>query len=204
MTEIRHIVFDVGKVLLHYDPHLAYVDLIPDHDERAAFLSTVCTTEWNVAQDRGRSWEDAEAEAIARHPEKGDLIRAYRKRWSMMVPHAYEDTVAILRALLAAGRDVTLLTNFAHDTFREAQARFKFLTEARGVTVSGEVQLLKPELEIYDHHSETFGLEPSATLFFDDSPKNVEGARAAGWKSELFQSAEKMRNDLELYGVAPA
>ena len=201
MNEIRHIVFDVGRVLIHYDPHLAFAELIADLAEREAFLREVCSHDWNVEQDRGRRWADAEAEAIARHPDKAELIRAFRRRWHMMIPHAYEDTVAILRELVAQGRDVTLLTNFAADTFREAQERFLFLTECRGVTVSGEVRLLKPEPAIYAHHANAFGLEPAATLFFDDSEKNVAAAREAGWSAELFTTPEKMRADLERYGI---
>ena len=201
MKDIRHVVFDIGRVLVHYDPHLAYVDLIADRGEREAFLRDVCSSDWNVEQDRGRSWEDAEAEATVRHPDKSELIRAFRANWHLMVSHAYEDSVAILRALIGLGHDVTLLTNFAADTFREAQKRFPFLTEARGVTVSGEVRLLKPDLEIYRRHAADFGLMPGATLFFDDSPKNVEGARKAGWNAELFTTAEGMRSDLLRYGV---
>jgi 2-haloacid dehalogenase len=201
MSDIRHIVFDVGKVLVHYDPELAYAEIIADPAERAAFLKEVCSGEWNVEQDRGRTWEEAETEAITRHPDKEELIRAFRRRWHMMVPHAYEDTVAVLRDLLGRGCDVTLLTNFAADTFREAQERFAFLTECRGATVSGEIRLLKPDPAIYAHHTKAFGLEPSATLFFDDSPKNVEGARAAGWRAELFTTPERMREDLGRYRV---
>jgi len=202
MTEIRHIVFDIGKVLIHYDPHLAYVDLIPDRDEREAFLRDVCSHEWNVEQDRGRSWEEAETEAIARHPDKAELVRAFRQRWHLMVSHAYDEVVAILRALIGRGHDVTMLTNFASDTFRQAQALYPFLAEGRGVTVSGDVRLLKPDARIYAHHAETFGLQPAATLFFDDSAHNVDGARDAGWHAELFQTPEKMQRDLARYGIA--
>jgi 2-haloacid dehalogenase len=202
MTEIRHIVFDIGKVLIHYDPHLAYVDLIPDRDEREAFLRDVCSHEWNVEQDRGRSWEEAETEAIARHPDKAELVRAFRQRWHLMVSHAYDEVVAILRALIGRGHDVTMLTNFASDTFRQAQALYPFLAEGRGVTVSGDVRLLKPDPKIYAHHAEAFGLEPKATLFFDDSAHNVDGARDAGWNAEVFQTPEKMQRDLARYGIA--
>lgn len=201
MSEIRHIVLDVGRVLVHYDPHLAYRELIPDDEERAAFFRDVCTHDWNVAQDRGRTWTEAEAEAIARHPDKEELIRAFRRRWHMMVSHSYDDSVTILRTLIAAGHDVTLLTNFASDTFREAQQLYPFLSESRGVTVSGEVKLLKPEPAIYAHHTQSFGLAPAATLFFDDSPANVEGARRAGWNAELFSDAEQMRSDLARHGI---
>jgi 2-haloacid dehalogenase len=202
MTEIRHIVFDVGRVLVHYDPHLAYDDLIADSAERESFLRDVCSSEWNVEQDRGRSWEEAEAEAIGRHPHKAELIRAFRKNWHLMVSHAYDESVAVLRSLIAMGHDVTLLTNFAADTFQEAQERFPFLAESRGVTVSGLVRLLKPDVEIYRRHAADFGLAPDATLFFDDSPKNVEGARMAGWHAEVFTSADQMRSELRRYGIA--
>ena len=196
MTEIRHIVFDVGKVLVHYDPHLAYTDLIPDEAERTAFLRDVCSHDWNQEQDRGRSWEEAEAEAISRHPTMAELIRAFRRNWDRMVSHAYEESVAVLRALVAKGHDVTLLTNFSADTFREARRRFPFLNENRGATVSGEVRLIKPDPAIYAHHTKAFGLAPAATLFFDDSPANVGAAREFGWRAELFLSAEQMRADL--------
>ena len=202
MTDIRHIVFDIGRVLIHYDPHLAYVDLIPDEEERKAFLSEVCSHDWNVEQDRGRTWTEAEAEAIARHPEKAELIRAFRQRWHLMVSHAYDEVVAILRALIKRGHDVTMLTNFASDTFRQAQEMYPFLAESRGVTVSGDVRVLKPDPKIFAHHTEAFGLKPEATLFFDDSAHNVEGARAFGWNAELFETPEKMQRDLSRYGVS--
>lgn len=201
MTEIRHIVFDVGKVLVHYDPHQGYYELLPDIAERTAFLTHVCSSAWNQEQDRGRGWEEAEAEAIGRHPDKADLIRAFRQNWHLMVSHEYPDSIAILRRLLARGHDVTLLTNFAADTFRLAQKRFPALAETRGATVSGDVRLIKPDPAIYAHHTKSFGLTPSSTLFFDDSPANIAAARGQGWKAELFTSTEKLRHDLSRYGI---
>lgn len=201
MSDIRHLVFDVGKVLVHYDPHQGYYELIPDEAERSTFLSDVCSTAWNAEQDRGRTWEEAEAEAIGRHPDKAELIRAFRKNWHLMVSHEYPESVGILRALIARGHDVTLLTNFAADTFREAQRRFPALAETRGATVSGEVRLVKPDPAIYEHHTRSFELTPSATLFFDDSPANIEAARSHGWKAELFTSVEKLRADLIRYNI---
>lgn len=202
MMDIHHIVFDVGRVLVHYDPHQGYYDLLPDISERTAFLTDVCSSAWNQEQDRGRTWEEAEAEAIARHPDKQDLIRAFRRNWHLMVSHEYPESVAVLRALLARGHDVTLLTNFAADTFREAQRRFPALAETRGATVSGEVKLIKPDPAIYAHHTKSFGLTPSSTLFFDDSPANIEAARSVGWNAELFTSVAKLRDDLERHGIA--
>lgn len=202
MTAIRHIVFDIGKVLIHYDPNLPYSRLIPDEGERKWFFDNVCTHDWNIEQDRGRTWPEAEAEAIARHPDHAGNIRNFRQYWNEMVPHAYEDTVAIMTSLIDAGRDVTMLTNFADDTFDEASERFPFLKKPRGVTVSGRVKLIKPQREIYDLHARTFGLEPSKTIFIDDSQANVDGAIAAGWQAVLFTGAEKLKADLAERGVS--
>jgi 2-haloacid dehalogenase len=166
-----------------------------------AFFRDVCTHDWNIEQDRGRSWEEAEAEAVRRHPDKVDLIRAFRKNWHLMVDREYPESIALLRSLIAKGHDVTLLTNFAKDTFREAQRRFPALAESRGVTVSGDVRLIKPDPAIYEHHTRSFGLTPSATLFIDDSPANIEGARKTGWNAELFTGVEKLRDDLDRYEI---
>ncbi|HEX8048083.1 HAD family hydrolase [Rhizobium sp.] len=200
-TEIRHIVFDIGKVLIHYDPSLPYSRIIPDEAERDWFFANVCTHEWNIEQDRGRTWEEAEVLLIAEHPEREEQIRAFRKHWHEMVPHAYDDSIAIFEGLIAEGRDVTMLTNFASDTFREAQARFDFLNKPRGVTVSGDIGLIKPDVAIYDTHAKSFGLDPASTIFIDDSIANVEGARAAGWHAVHFTGAAKLRNDLAAYGI---
>ncbi len=193
---VTHVVFDIGKVLIHYDPDIPFRQIIPDDDRRAFFLSQVCSHEWNLEQDRGRPWPEAEAEAIGRHPEMAEEIRAFRRNWHRMVPHAYEGSVSILRSLIADGVDVTLLTNFASDTFREAQARFPFLKETRGVTVSGDIALIKPDRAIYDRHAASFDLDPAKTIFIDDSAPNVDGARQAGWQAIHFTDSERLQQDL--------
>ncbi len=200
-TDIKHIVFDIGKVLIHYDPNLPFSRVIPDEEERNWFFANVCTHDWNIEQDRGRTWEEAEDLLIAEHPDRAEQIRAFRKHWHEMVPHHYEDSVAILEKLVAEGRDVTLLTNFASDTFREAQERFPFLTRTRGVTVSGDIKLIKPDVAIYETHAETFDLDPASTIFIDDSLANVEGAKAAGWNAVHFTGADKLRADLKTFGI---
>jgi 2-haloacid dehalogenase len=198
---IRHIVFDVGQVLIHYDPAIPYRRIIPDDEERAWFLATVCNHAWNMEQDRGRGWREAEDLLIAQFPAQAERIRAYRRHWHDMVPHAYQDTVSVLEGVIKAGWDVTLLTNFAADTFEEAKARFAFFAWPRGATVSGRVKLLKPDPAIYHHHAEAFGLDPAATLFADDAPANVAAARAAGWHAVPFTGAETLRQDFAGFGI---
>lgn len=204
MSEIQHIVFDIGNVLLRWDPEIPFRRLIPDEAERQRFFTEVCTHDWNLEQDRGRSWPDAEADLIDRFPGHTTLIRAWRAHWHEMVPGSLEETTVILDQLISGGQDVTALTNFAEDTFVEAQERFPYLRQFRGVTVSGRVKLVKPDPDIYRLHADTFGLTPAATLFFDDTAVNVEAARAAGWKAERFVDAATMRADLARHGVLVA
>ncbi|WP_027487121.1 HAD family hydrolase [Allorhizobium undicola] len=201
MAEIRHIVFDIGRVLIHYDPNLPFSRIIPDEAERQWFFANLCTHEWNLEQDRGRSWADAEALLIAEHPEREAHIRAFRKHWREMVPHAYEGTVEIFKGLIEEGRDVTMLTNFAADTFTEARDIFPFLNLPRGVTVSGEIGLIKPDVAIYERHARDFDLSPAHAIFIDDSVANVEGAKLAGWQAVHFENPEKLKRDLQAYGV---
>ncbi len=200
-SPIDHIVFDIGKVLIHYDPNLPFSRIIPDAEERQWFFANVCTHDWNIEQDRGRDWAKAEAELIALHPERTADIRAFRENWQEMVPHAYDDSVAIMEGLIASGHDVTMLTNFASDTFREAQVMYPFLTKTRGVTVSGDVRLIKPDVAIYQLHAETFGLDPAKSVFIDDTLVNIDGAKAAGWHGLHFTGAEKLRQDLAGLGL---
>lgn len=202
MTEIRHIVFDIGKVILEWDPEIPYRRLIPDEAERRRFLDEVCTFEWNAEQDRGRTWREAEDLLIAEHPQLAPLIRGYFEHHHEMISGPVPGTVAIIEALAASGRDITALTNYSAETFPHAMATYPILGRFRGITVSGEVRLMKPDLAIYRLHADSFGLAPAATLFFDDNANNIAGARAAGWNAELFTSPEKMRDDLARYGVA--
>ena len=196
VTEINHIVFDIGKVLIAYDTEIPYLRLIPDEAERKHFLAEICSPAWNIEQDRGRAWEEAEAELTALHPEKASLIRAFRQNWHHMVGPAMEDVVAIMRRFIADGHDVTLLTNFASDTFRESQKRFAFLNEARGVTVSGDAKVIKPDPAIYQLHAATFGLAPEKTLFIDDSLPNILAAHSCGWHGAHFTGAAALEEEL--------
>lgn len=201
MTEIKHIVFDIGKVLIHYDPNLPFSRIIPDAQERQWFFENLCTHDWNIEQDRGRTWADAEQLLIEQYPDREEHIRAFRKHWREMVPHAYDGTVALFNSLMDAGKDVTMLTNFAADTFVEAREMFPFLNRPRGVTVSGEIGLIKPDVAIYQRHARDFDLEPASTIFIDDTVPNVEGAKAAGWQAVHFTSPEKLRDDLAGFGI---
>lgn len=204
MSGIDHIVFDLGRVVLRWEPELPYRQLIPDEAERRRFLTEVCNAEWLLRTDLGVSWAEAERDLIARFPADEAMIRAFRPHWHDMTPGTIAETIPILTGLLDGGHDVTALTNFASDTFDEISEREPVLKRFRGVTVSARARLAKPDLAIYRKHAADFRLVPSATLFFDDNPHNVEAARRAGWNAEVFTGAPQMRADLVRYGVTQA
>ncbi len=198
---IHHIVFDIGRVLIHWDFHAAYVEAIPDEMERTRFLEEVDFAGWNLLQDAGRSWKDGEDALIAEFPHYAELIRLFRRNWHLTVPHAIEDSVAIMRGLIRRGYDVTLLTNWSAETYPIATERYDFLGEPRGVTVSGEARIVKPDPAIFAHHEQTFELDPARTLFIDDSERNVAAAHDAGWTAILFETPDQLRADLRERGV---
>jgi HAD superfamily hydrolase (TIGR01509 family) len=201
MSDIRHIVFDVGNVLVRWERDRPYRDIIPDERERRRFLDEVCSMEWHITLDEGLGIDEAITSLTAKFPHEAERIAAYKTRWLDTIPEAISGAVGILEELAEQKRDLTALTNFNQDLFRMTVEAYPFLGLFRGVTVSGEAKMVKPDPAIYAHHAAAFGLLPAATLFFDDSPKNIEAARAAGWKAEIFIDPARMREDLQRHRV---
>ena len=190
------VVFDLGNVLVHWNPRLLYEQLIPDPDKLEHFFAHVITHDWIRAQDAGRSFADGIAELTAVYPHFEPEIRAFWERWSEMVPGPIEGTVAILAELKQRGTPLYALTNWSAETFSLARPRFPFFDWFDGIVVSGEIGLVKPDARIYRHLLDQFGLRAEDCIFIDDSPANVAGADAVGITGLHFTSPEKLRQDL--------
>jgi 2-haloacid dehalogenase len=175
------LVFDIGNVLLRYEPDRPYRRLIPDDAQRADFLTRILPPSWNIEQDRGRPWLEAEAIAIAEHPEHADLIRAWRRYWIEMIPGVFEPHVAMLERALDQAIPTYAITNFASDTLDEAEQRYPFLGRFHGRVVSAEERLLKPDPAIYRIFLERFGKQAEECLFMDDSRANIDSAAKLGF-----------------------
>lgn len=199
-TEI--VVFDVGNVLIEWDPRHLYRKLLPDEEAVERFLGEVCTTAWNVEQDRGRRWADAVAERTALFPEHAELIRAYDARWQEMVPGAIEANVAILRRLKATNVPVFAITNFSAEKWAEATERFDFLELFDGVVVSAHEELIKPDPRIYHTLFERHAVTPERAVFIDDSPANIEASRGVGMPAIHYHGAVDVAAELRALGVA--
>jgi len=190
------VVFDLGNVLVRWNPRLLYEQLIPDAGELEQFFETVITHDWIREQDAGRPFEDGIALLATQFPHYHSEIRAFWERWEEMVPGAIEGTVAILSELKERETPLYALTNWSHETFPIARPRFPFFEWFDGIVVSGEIGLIKPDARIYQHLLERFGLQAEDCVFIDDSAANVAGAEVVGITGLHFQSPEKLRRDL--------
>lgn len=204
-NHLTTVVFDLGAVLIDWDPRYVYRDLFPgDEPGMEAFLADVTSGTWNHQMDAGKPWADAVAELVAIHPERRDLIEAYWTRWSDMLGGPIAGTVAILRELLDAGVAAYALTNWSSETFPVARERFDFLGWFAGIVVSGEEGLAKPDPALYRVLLERYAIDPAQALFIDDRPDNVVAAEALGMRGVVFRTPEALRSDLIARGLLPA
>lgn len=196
------VIFDIGQVLIEWDPRHLYRDLFDGYDDLMEdFLERVCSPAWNLEQDRGRPWAEAVAQLTAEHPDCAELIRAYDEMWDRMVPGPVPGTPEILIALQDRGVPVYAITNFSVDKFALACRRFDFLNRFDGIIVSGQERLVKPDPAIYRLLLDRYGLEAGQCLFIDDNADNVESARSVGMLAHRFFGAEALRHDLEEFGL---
>jgi 2-haloacid dehalogenase len=204
-VSVDTVVFDIGQVLLDWDPRHLYRRLIADEAAMERFLAEVCPPAWNLEQDRGRPWEEGIAERIALFPGQEALIHAYRARWIEMIAGEIPGTMALHGALRDAGVPLYALTNFAADTFEEAAGRFPVLRQGfRDVVVSGAEGMVKPDPAIYRLLlARNGGIDPARCLFIDDSLRNVRGAEAVGMRAHHFRDAATLAAELRALGLLP-
>jgi 2-haloacid dehalogenase len=194
---IDAVVFDLGGVLIDWDPRRLFRKLLADEAAVEEFLATVCTPEWNAEQDRGRPFAEGVVELVERFPAHAAAITAYHERWPEMLAGDIGGTVELLAELRAAGVPLYALTNWSAETFGIARERFEFLEWFDGVLVSGEERMIKPDPAIFRLLLDRFGLDPGATFYVDDSEPNVEAAGRLGFDAVRFTTPARLRRDLE-------
>jgi 2-haloacid dehalogenase len=204
MPRIDTVIFDVGNVLLDWNPRHLYRKLFGDEERMEWFLANICTPAWNLEQDRGRPFEKAVRDLIVRHPEWEREIRAFDERWHEMIAGEIAGSIELLARLKLKGIRLFALTNFSREKYEETFARFPFLREFEGIIVSGQEGLLKPDAAIFRLFLDRYAREASSCLFIDDSPRNVDGARRVGMEAVQFSDAASLKRDLERLGLMEA
>jgi 2-haloacid dehalogenase len=197
VDEISAVVFDIGGVLLDWDPRYLYRRLFgADEAAMERFLAQVCTPQWHAAQDLGYPVGQACRELAARHPGQADLILAWAEGTEEMIAGPIEGTVELLGELQRRGVPCYALSNMEAQTFPVRLARFAFLRALDGHVISGLEGLAKPDPRIFELLLSRFGLDPARTLFTDDNEANVVAARAAGLQAVRFTSPGQLRAEL--------
>jgi len=207
---VRHgrvdaVVFDLGGVLIDWDPRYLYRTLF-DGDDAAMerFLAEVTTPAWNAEQDAGRTWREAVDALIALHPDRRDVIVAYDERWAEMLGGPIDGTVDVLADLRRIGIRLAALSNWSAEKFPIARERYPFLGWFDAIVISGEVGMAKPDPRIFRHLLERTGLAAETVVYVDDAPANVAAATQLGMTAVRFRDPETLRDDLRRLGLAVA
>ncbi len=196
------VVFDLGGVLIDWDPRHLYRKLFAgDEAAMESFLATVCTPAWNARQDAGRPFVEGVAGLVRDHPEERERIVAFHERWPETLGGAIEGTVSILHELRERGVPIYALSNWSAETFPVAQERFPFLGVFDGIVVSGEEHIAKPDPRLFEVLFERYSLDPRSAIFIDDLEPNLAVAAELGMRGLRFTTPLALREDLVALGL---
>jgi len=199
MTEIKNMIFDLGGVLIDWNPEYVYLDVFNgDREKMKWFFDEICTMDWNENQDAGYPLEKATEERVKLFPEYEEWIRIYYSRWEEMLGNQIDGTVAILKQLIDnPNYKVVALTNWSAETFPVALERFDFLHWFEGIVVSGTEKMRKPFNEIYELTLNRFNIEAAQSLFIDDNARNIEAAKKMGINTIRFNNPTQLKSELK-------
>jgi 2-haloacid dehalogenase len=200
MSKVEAVVFDIGRVLIHWDPE-GFFDRQIGKPRRKELFAAVDLHGMNDTIDMGRDIADAVGELAAQNPKYADDILLWHSHWLDMVDSDIPETAAILRALRAAGVPVFALSNFGIQTLEIAEKAFPVLKEFDQRFISGHLKVIKPDARIYEILEQETGIFPEGLLFIDDKPENIAAAKARGWQGHLFDSPEGLISALKGFGL---
>lgn len=199
---INTVIFDLGGVLIDWNPRHLYRKILRNEEEIDWFLNNICTSDWNDQQDAGRSFEEATRTLVAKHPEWEQAITAWYGRWQETIGGPIHDTVQLLRDIRESKKyRLYALTNWSQETFPWALDNFDFLHWFDGIVVSGQEKTRKPFPDFYQILFDRYQVQPSKAVFIDDNQKNIEGAKVVGLPAIHFRSASETRDQLKSLGV---
>jgi 2-haloacid dehalogenase len=200
-AEITAVVFDLGGVLLDWNPRYLYRQLFADPGEMEDFLARICTQDWHRQHDLGVDITASCRRLAELHPAYQDAIMAWAERGEEMIAGQFDETVGVLSEVKAAGLPCYALSNMEPEMFTIRFARFPFMTWFDGCVISGLERVVKPDRRIFEILLDRYALTPETTVFVDDLQRNVEAARAVGINAVRYTGAERLRQDLRALGV---
>lgn len=202
MTAIEAVIFDIGNVLVAWQPE-RFFDSQIGADRRKRLFSEVDLHGMNLAVDRGAPFAESVRNLAAQHPDWAEEIMLWHSGWSQMFAPVIAENVALLHGLRAQGIPVFALSNFGRETFDIACDKHAFLRDFDQSYISGHLGVLKPEAEIYAIVERESGIAPERLFFIDDRPENISAATARGWAGHVYQSPDALVTDLDQRGIRP-
>jgi 2-haloacid dehalogenase len=199
--KIDTVIFDIGNVLVKWDPSNLYRKIFPGEEERRHFLHTICTMEWHTLQDAGRSPQEGTTELLDKYPEHKEAILAFYDRWEEMFDGAIEGTVEILKEVKEKGYRVYALSNYNAELYQRTVNDFPFLDWFDGKIISSEAKMKKPDENIYRLLFERFAIDPQTAIFIDDLAANIAAASRLGLHGILFTTPEALRQELQTRNI---
>jgi 2-haloacid dehalogenase/putative hydrolase of the HAD superfamily len=198
----KAVLWDVGNVIVRWDPRTLYSKIFADADACDRFLATVCTMDWHVRHDLGVTFAENRAPLIERFPEHAEHIQAWESRWWEMFSGAIPETEAAIEALAARGVPQFGLSNMSHEVVGGVLEMSPAFRRLEGIVISGELGMIKPDPAIYRAACERFGRAPQDFLFVDDSAANVAAAQALGFDAHHFTDPAALAPALRARGLA--
>jgi 2-haloacid dehalogenase len=196
-TKIKAIIFDLGNVLIDWNPAYVFDPMFDDEEKKRHFFQYICTSEWNEEQDAGRPIREATEELVAKHPEWKEYIEAFYGKWTGMLGGPIHETVEIFREIKEKDLyKLYALTNWSAELFPIALERYEFLHWFDGRVVSGEEKMRKPFPQFYQVLLDRYNLKPEETLFIDDNLRNIKSAEELGIVSIHYHSPQQLRKEL--------
>ncbi|NJX15209.1 HAD family hydrolase [Tamlana crocina] len=203
MAKINTIIFDLGGVLIDWNPEYVFLKAFNGDKEKTKwFLENICTSDWNENQDGGYPLAKATDDLVRKFPEYEEYIRLFYGEWEDMLGGAIEGTVDAFKQLIdSKAFKIVALTNWSSETFPIAQNRFQFLKWFEGIVVSGDEKTRKPFKEIYNITLNRFNITPEKSIFIDDNLRNIEAARQLGINGIHFKNPEQLKEALKNYQI---
>ena len=198
--KVENVIFDFGGVLVDWNPKYLYRNYFQDESEMEHFLRHICTDEWNLEQDRGRSLADGTRLLLEKFPEYHSLIQLYYDQWEVMLHSDIPETVSLLYQLKEKYK-IFGLTNWSAETIPIAYKRFSFFQAFDGIVVSGEEKLIKPDKKLYHLLLDRYNLKAESTIFIDDNVKNINAAEEIGLIAIHFENSSQLEAKLQSIGA---
>ena len=203
MKNIDTIIFDLGGVLIDWNPEYVFLDAFNGNREKMQwFFDNICTMQWNENQDAGYPLKQATTDLVKQFPEYKTYIEMYYGKWENMLGREISGTVEILRTLIKSKKHkVVALTNWSNETFPIAKKHFQFLQWFDGIVVSGDEKTRKPFKDIFDITLNRFNIKAEHSIFIDDNERNIEASKDLGFHWIHYKSPEKLIQQLKNYNI---